>query len=110
MRITVSQESGKVCTTREWVDQMDAYVHQAARQGKPLDEVERTLFDSALKIGFAATEQFLQMQGNGDLGETVQTADGRTLRRSAELIERPLRTVFGQHTIRGYGYAPGPPK
>jgi len=110
MSITVSQEAGKVFTTRRLVDQMDEYVQQAARQGKPLDEVERTLFDSVLKIGFAATEQFLQLQGNGDLGETVQTADGRTLQRSAEPIERPLRTVFGQHTLRAYGYAPGPHK
>lgn len=110
MSIAVSQELSKILTARELVDQMDAYVQQAAREGKPLDEVERTLLDSALKIGFAATEQFLQLQGNGDLGQTVETADGRTLRRSVEPIERPLRTVFGQHVIRAYVYAPGPHK
>jgi hypothetical protein len=72
-----------------------------------LHTVERRIFDSVLKMGYAATEMFLQAQGNGDLGETCATATGKTLFRSDATAERPLQTVFGHHTIQAYVYAPG---
>jgi hypothetical protein len=72
-----------------------------------LYEVEKDTFGCLLQIGHAAIEQLLALQGDGDLGESVMTADGRRLERSEEPAERPLRTVFGEHTIRAYVYAAG---
>ena len=63
--------------------------------------------DAALQIGYVAIEQLLVLQGDGDLGERVVTADGQRLERSEEPADRPLRTVFGEHTIRSYVYAAG---
>ena len=88
---------------RELVD----LVQQAAQEGCPLQDVERRVFNSVLVMGHAATELFLQGQGNGDLGETCTTQAGETLFRSEEPVGRPLRTVFGHHTIQAYVYAPG---
>ena len=82
-------------------------VQQAVQEGWGLHTVERQVFDRVLQIGYAATEMFLQGQGDGDLGETCTTKTGKTLFRSDEPAERPLQTVFGHHTIRAYVYAPG---
>jgi hypothetical protein len=45
--------------------------------------------------------------GDRDLGESVVTKDGRHLERSEKPADRPLRTVFGEHTIQAYVYAAG---
>jgi hypothetical protein len=86
---------------------LEELVQQAAREGSALHRVERQIFDTVLKIGHAATEMFLQGQGDGDLGETCATATAQTLFRSDEPVERPLHTVFGRHVIKAYVYAPG---
>jgi len=97
----------KVNSPVELARQLEELVQQAVQEGCPLYEVERQVFDMVLKMGHAATEMFLQAQGNGDLGETCTTKIGKTLFRSDEPVERPLQTVFGHHTIRAYVYAPG---
>jgi len=91
----------------ELAEQLEASIREAAREGKSLYEVEKDTFGRALQIGHAAIEQLLTLQGDGDLGESIVTADGRRLERSEEPRERPLRTVFGEHTIRAYVYAAG---
>ena len=69
--------------------------------------MEKDTFGYALRIGYAAIEQLLILQGDGDLGESVVTKDGRRLERSEEPAERPLRTVFGEQTTGAYVYAAG---
>jgi hypothetical protein len=91
----------------EIAQQLEELVQQAARDGSPLHEFERQVFDMALKMGHAATEMLIQGQGDGNLGETCTTKMGQVLFRSDEPVERPLQTVFGHHTIRAYVYAPG---
>jgi hypothetical protein len=61
-----------------------------------------------LNMGHRATDRFLQRQGDGDLGPNVRTEDGVELQRSESPVERPLRTVFGEHAFDAYVYAPGP--
>jgi len=88
-------------------EQLEASIRGASQQGKSLYEVEKDTWARTLQIGHAAIEQLLMLQGDGDLGESVTTAEGQRLERSEEPIERPLRTVFGEHTIRAYVYAAG---
>jgi len=83
-------------------------VERAAREGTPLRGFERELLDRLLQLGHAATEQFLTLQGNGDLGETAVGDAGRTLYRSDAPADRPLRTVFGRHQFQAYVYRRGP--
>lgn len=80
------------------------FVERAAAEGTSLREFERDVFDRLLKMGHAATEQFLALQGNGDRGETTTNEDGRTLFRSEEPVKRPLRTIFGEHQFEAYVY------
>lgn len=86
------------------------YVQQAAQQGTDFYQVERAILDHALQMGRLATDTFLALQGDGDLGETIPTDDGQTLHRSEQPQPRSLRTVFGEHSFEAYTYAPGPKK
>lgn len=78
---------------------------RSAREGATLDQVERDVFGRVLAIGFAAVKLFLDAQGNGDLGPSIRVEDGRTLYRSQTIQQRPLRTIFGEHTLTSYVYA-----
>ena len=107
MSVAHSQNEIKSKSLVEMAEQLEAEVREAAREGKSLYEMEKDIFARALQIGHAALEQLLILQGDGDLGESVVTAEGRRLERSEEAVDRPLRTVFGEHTIRAYVYAAG---
>lgn len=90
------------------VEELDRFVNDSAAQGVSLRQVERGVFDSLLKMGRALMDQFLSLQGDGDLGETAVDDDGRTLYRSAEPARRELRTIFGEHRFAAYVYRQGP--
>lgn len=106
MIVSRATDSRNVNCPVELAGQLQAYVEQAARDGRPLHEVERGIFDRVLRIGFVATEQFLEGQGNGDLGPSIPPQNGQRLHRSSKPVRRPLRTVFGLHTIEAFVYAP----
>jgi hypothetical protein len=107
MSMVNSQDEIKGKSLVELAEQLEASIREAAREGKSLYEVEKDAFGRALQIGHAAIEQLIMLQGDGDLGESVVSVDGRRLQRSEEPALRPLRTVFGEHTIRAYVYAAG---
>ena len=77
--------------------QLQQFVEQAAAEGEPLYETEKKILAAVLKMGHSATDAFLQLQGDGDLGPRVATDDGRELYRSESPVTRHLRTVFGEH-------------
>ena len=94
----------------ETTEKLERFVVEAAEQGTSQYDVERGVLAMVLKSGRLAMDLFLQLQGDGDLGETVETEEGKTLHRSEDRIERRLRSVFGEHTFQAYVYAPGPKK
>ena len=108
MMISESLEVGKAESLVEYAQRLEAFTREAARSGMPLDEFERKTLGAVLLMGKLNVDQFLKAQGNGDLGETVTTEVGRTLRRSPDVVERPLRTVFGEHSFSQFVYAVGP--
>jgi hypothetical protein len=103
-----SDPVGREASLEELARGLDEFVVGAAREGLPLYEVERTILDRVLKMGKTAVDSFLELQGDGDLGETVTTEDGVTLVRSDEPVERPLQTVFGRHMFEQFVYSRGP--
>lgn len=92
---------------RATVEELCKLVENAADHGETLHETERNVFDHVIRMGRQAMEAFLQLQGNGDLGESCTTEDGRTLWRSDAPQKRPLRTVFGEHVFEQYVYSAG---
>jgi len=108
MKVAHSIPANKTEKLVDLVIELQAFVDQAAADGESLYETEKGILAKVLKMGHVAVNRFLQRQGDGDLGLTVQTADGVELQRSESPVERPLRTVFGEHTFDAYVYAPGP--
>jgi hypothetical protein len=107
MSMANSQKEIKGNSLIEMAEQLEASIRQAAKDGKSLYEVEKSTFGVVLQIGHAAIEQLLALQGDGDLGENVVTAEGQQLERSEKRMERLLRTVFGEHAFHAYVYAAG---
>lgn len=107
MNVSQSNSPDKINSLVEMAGQLQQLVHQAAEEGHSLYDTEKAILGTVLRMGHAATETFLQLQGDGDLGPQVTTDDGQTLYRSETPQPRPLRTVFGEHTFGAYVYAPG---
>jgi hypothetical protein len=89
------------------VDQLKMNMKKAAQDGESFDCVERTVLASVLEVGNQAIELLLVLQGDGDLGEEVQTSDGKTARRSAKISSTRLRSIFGVHAFEQFTYATG---
>jgi hypothetical protein len=107
MSMTHLPKEDKSNSLVELAKQLEAKIREAAQEGKSLYEMEKDIFQWVLQIGYVAVEQVLALQGDGDLGENVVATNGRRLERSKTRVERPLRTVFGKHTIWAYVYAAG---
>jgi hypothetical protein len=89
------------------VEQLKANVQTAAREGQSFDRVERMVLTSVLQIGRQCLEWLLSLQGDGDLGEHIETADGKIARRSKKKATTSLRSIFGQHRFEQFTYARG---
>jgi hypothetical protein len=101
---------GKSDTLTKLAEGLTTLVGEAVRSGSSLYDLERDVFARVLAMGRAAVDLFLQKQGDGDLGACVTTAEGTVLQRSATVVERPLRTIFGEHALQSYVYSQGSKK
>ncbi len=90
--------------------QLKATVFMAAKVGDSFDSVEKTVFASVLEIGRQAIELLLALQGDGNLGADLETAQGQHLVRSPETHSTKLRSIFGQHSFDEFTYSPGSKK
>ena len=84
------------------------YAQQAAQNGTSFQDFERGLLRRLLAMGHSGTQYFLQAQGNGDLGPTVETADGTILQRSENPQDRRFRSIFGPQSFAAFVYSRGP--
>jgi hypothetical protein len=84
---------------------MGRWLCEAAVEGTASKEVERKLFQDLLEMGHRLFGSYLQMVGDGDLGEQMTLPDGRVVRRLKDPHVRRLRTVFGEFSLsrRVYG-------
>jgi hypothetical protein len=107
MILSTSPGVGKSDTLVDLANDLSAFLRRGVRDGLSFDEVERGILEKVLDMGFAAANLFLEAQGDGDLGASVETEDGTILYRSASVAQRPLRTIFGVHSFEAYVYSPG---
>ena len=85
-------------------DDLATFVQQAAVEGTAAHEVEKGVWQRILAMGRQATGHFLQMQGDGDVGETVEMPDGKELRRLPEPHRRTYHSIFGPFTLSRFVY------
>jgi hypothetical protein len=86
------------------VPQILDLLRTALRDGRPLHEVERGLWDLTLQIGHQALGAFLARHGTGDLGETVTLPDGHPASRLEELHRRRYVSIFGTFELQRTAY------
>ena len=96
---------------RQSLDQLiadlKANIVSAASSGDSFDKAERITLRSVLEIGLQTLQLFIAMQGDGDLGAEIETADGQRLDRSDRPQATTLRSIFGRHDFKQYTYSPG---
>jgi len=88
----------------EMAKDLTTLVREAAVEGAAAHKVEKGIWQRVLAMGRQATGQFFQMQGDGDVGETVKMPDGEELRRLSEPHQRTYRSIFGPFTLSRYVY------
>ena len=107
MIVASSLDLGKADSLVQLAEDLAGFVRQSVQEGASLDHLERGALRLVLEMGHAAVDLFLEAQGNGDLGDRVLTAEGAVMYRSATVLTRPLRTIFGEHSFAAYVYAQG---
>jgi len=80
------------------------FVREAAVKGMAAHEVEEGVWQRVLAMGRQATGQFLAMQGDGDVGETIEMPGGEELRRLPEPHRRTYHSIFGPFTLSRFVY------
>jgi len=88
----------------EMAEGLATFVRQAVVEGAAAHEVEKGVWQRVLAMGRQATGQFFQMQGDGDVGETIEMPDGEELRRLPEPHRHTYRSIFGPFTLTRYVY------
>jgi len=83
--------------------EMVTFVRQAARDGRPIDQVERGLWQSLLALGHTLLAGYVEGVGVGDVGETL-SYEGRELKRLESPHERRYVSVFGELTVKRHVY------
>jgi hypothetical protein len=108
MIVASSVELGKSDVLVNLAHDLTGLVRRSVREGVSLDELERGVFQRLLAMGNAAVDLFLKAQGDGDLGESINTADGAVLYRSDTVMTRTVRTIFGEQSFKAFVYSQGP--
>jgi hypothetical protein len=108
MIVASSFDLGKSDGLVNLADDLNRFVRQAVQDGSSLDDLERGAFQRLLAMGHAAVALFLNAQGDGDLGTCLTTAEGTLLTRSATVLPRTIRTIFGEQSFQAYVYSRGP--
>ena len=85
-------------------------VHHAAEQGVAAHEVERQIWDAVLGIGRLAFQQFLDLEGIGDMGPELSLPNGTVVKRMEDSIVRPYVSIFGPFQIERVAYSKGAKK
>jgi hypothetical protein len=80
---------------QEVVGNLQACVDRAAQHGQPVHEVERAIWDEVLQLGKCFLGSFLALAGDGDLGEAIDTEEGRRWQRLPGRHARRYVSIFG---------------
>lgn len=89
-------------------EELKETVQNAAENGESFDSVERRVRETVFRLGNQAIELFVKLQGAGDLGREITTAEGKTLYRSQGTARTTIRSIFGTHRFEQFTYASGP--
>jgi len=99
MMMAQNASGSKITELLESMAQLFRFVQESAEAGKPVHEVELGIWRRLLALGRQTLEQFLAMQGTGDIGETFMMPDGRETTRLQDLHTRCYQSIFGEFQL-----------
>jgi len=103
-------KSGICSEINDAVEGLCQIVRQAAVDGTAIHKVEQRIWDTILNVGHLALQQFLDLQGTGDLGEELTLPDGRQVKRLDATHIRGYISIFGYFEIERVVYGQGEKK
>jgi hypothetical protein len=104
MSMTQEPDVLKGETLQQQFAQLQEVVRRSAKEGRAIHEVEEDLWTRLLQMGHEAMAQFLRLQGDGDMGETVTLPGGELCQRLAELHPRRYVSIFGEFHLERVVY------
>ncbi len=94
----IMEQEQSILKAKDEFDQMVTDIRKAAGDGERIDLVERDLWQRMLAISRWTLQGFVDLQGDGDLGATLDY-EGLTLNRLEEPHDRRYVSVFGELLI-----------
>lgn len=100
----IMTQEQSILKAQQQLDQAAQMIRQATRDNRPIDQVERDLWQQMLGLGLSMLHGFVAGQGQGDTGPTLEH-DGYTLHRLDQQHKRRYVSVFGELNIVRTVYA-----
>src|SRR5271170_5617839 len=92
----IMHQEQAVLKAQAQLEQLIDSVHSAVNEGHRIDQVERDLLAQLLDLGLTMLNLFVARHGDGDLGPTTKTVEGRTAQRLPTRHERRYVSIFGE--------------
>ena len=89
----------------DYVKHLAGIVSDAVEQHTPIHEVEEQVLRTLLNMGRATLLMLLEQVGSGDVGEVVELAEGKKLKRIEPTRTREYTSIFGTLELQRYVYA-----
>jgi hypothetical protein len=86
------------------LDELQAFIRTSANEGRAIHEFEHGVWQRLLQMGRESMGLFLHLQGDGDMGETVNLPNGHEHQRLEELHKRRYVSIFGEFQLRRVVY------
>jgi hypothetical protein len=96
--------SGLKTQLQEFASKLQGFVTRAAEDGMPIGEVEQGIWREVLQVGKVCLGLFIAMQGDGDMGETIDAGDGQQWQRLPEHHQRRYVSIFGEFLLERVVY------
>jgi len=100
----IMEVEASFCKMYEQFQGIVTKLEKAIEEDTPIHEVEQKLVEDLRTLGRSAVEAFIERQGDGDVGETVEH-EGHTLKRLPDMLCVRYFSAFGPVWIEQYGYA-----
>jgi hypothetical protein len=97
----------RFCKVCEQFQRILVKLEKAVEKDTPIHKVEQELVEDLRTLGRSAVEAFIERQGDGDVGETVEH-QGDMLKRLPGMLRGRYFSAFGPIVIEHYGYATRP--
>lgn len=92
------EQEQMIFKSQEQFSQLLQTVENATKEGFPIDQVEKKLFQGVLNLGQCLLQGYVNQQGTGDFGPTLEH-EGKTLRRLESTHKKRYVSVFGEIEI-----------